>query len=70
MTQVRGVGAVTLDAPGNPQMYYALCDVCAVLLNSKQPDFVRKVETRLVARAEKLGAYGACQFVPPTEIKQ
>lgn len=57
MNYVRGVGTVILEAGGHPLMYYALCNDCAPHLNSKEPDFVKRVEQRLVARAEKLGAY-------------
>ncbi len=57
LTLVQGVGAVIIDAPGQPQMYYTVCNTCAPQLNSRQHDFVKRLEQRLIAQARELGAY-------------
>src|SRR4051812_21102156 len=59
ITQVSGYGTVVLTAPGQPQLHYPLCKVCQPHMNGREPEFVRKLEQRLVARAKTLGAYSA-----------
>jgi hypothetical protein len=54
----RGLGATTLDAPGQPHMYYTLCERCLPQLIAREIDFVDWVERRVVARGRQLGAFG------------